>query len=468
MKRRAFLGLAAVSGIQFMALASRNGWAVAEPNAEKRAGFGALVDRPGELLDVPEGFTYTVLQNAGTPMSDGYKMPPQPDGMATFMDSDGNYVLLRNHELGNTEFMTRYGFLMQKYGSLGPVFSKDHFGGVARLVVGKESLLGDLKAGRGNPSRALMDSRMVLLGTSKNCSGGTIEGGWVTCEESDEPGHGYAFYTKPTDSELKAPRVIKSWGRMHREAVVMDPRTGVVYMTEDRSDACFFRHVPDNARLPFSTGKVQAMQVVGQSTMDPYPEAPTQGVIPGKWKPGTRFAVTWVDIPDCQAARETCSSQGIRLGATTFNRNEGIVWDQNSAWFISSLGGPVKGGQIFEYVPDEKDDSRGELVLQMEVTDRRVLSCPDNLTLAPWGDVILAEDNYQMSADVTHQFLRGLTREGRVYNIARNRGNGNPMTGRPGAEFTGACFSPDGEVLFVNMQNPVNVTLAIRGPWKKS
>ena len=32
-------------------------------------------------------------------------------------------------------------------------------------------------------------------------------------------------------------------------------------------------------------------------------------------------------------------------------------------------------------------------------------------------------------------------------------------------EFAGATFSPDGRILFVNMQNP-GLTLAITGPWR--
>ena len=37
----------------------------------------------------------------------------------------------------------------------------------------------------------------------------------------------------------------------------------------------------------------------------------------------------------------------------------------------------------------------------------------------------------------------------------------------PGDEFTGACFSPDGRVLFVNLQGDRDETLAITGPWPK-
>jgi hypothetical protein len=69
------------------------------------------------------------------------------------------------------------------------------------------------------------------------------------------------------------------------------------------------------------------------------------------------------------------------------------------------------------------------------------------------------------------QWIRGLTRSGRIFDFAFNRLND--------AEFAGACFSPDGHTLFVNIQGPTRgsptdegvkgegVTLAIWGPWAK-
>ena len=137
-------------------------------------------------------------------------------------------------------------------------------------------------------------------------------------------------------------------------------------------------------------------------------------------------------------------------------------------WFISSLGGPRKGGQIFQYIPSRKDPSKGTLVLQLEVTDQTVLSCPDNLIMSPWGDVIMGEDNYVLAEGVRHQFVRGLTPSGEVYDLARNPQESPAGSNRPGAEFTGLCFSPDGEVLFVNLQSPMNITFAIRGPWPRA
>ncbi len=34
-----------------------------------------------------------------------------------------------------------------------------------------------------------------------------------------------------------------------------------------------------------------------------------------------------------------------------------------------------------------------------------------------------------------------------------------------GSEFAGACYSPDGKWLFVNVQSP-GITFAITGPWR--
>ena len=52
--------------------------------------------------------------------------------------------------------------------------------------------------------------------------------------------------------------------------------------------------------------------------------------------------------------------------------------------------------------------------------------------------------------------LAGLTRDGRPYPLARVVTQTEPA---------GACFSPDGKVLFVNLYSPA-ATLAITGPWQ--
>ena len=75
----------------------------------------------------------------------------------------------------------------------------------------------------------------------------------------------------------------------------------------------------------------------------------------------------------------------------------------------------------------------------------------DNLTIAPWGDVILCEDNGELN------YIRGINQQGELYNIACNRSSKS--------EFAGPVFSPSGKTLFVNIQEN-GETIAITGPWQ--
>ena len=75
---------------------------------------------------------------------------------------------------------------------------------------------------------------------------------------------------------------------------------------------------------------------------------------------------------------------------------------------------------------------------------------PDNITVAPQGGFILAEDG----TGISH--LVGVTAEGKSYPLARNDFNDS--------EFCGPAFSADGKTLFVNIQSP-GFLLAVTGPW---
>ena len=70
--------------------------------------------------------------------------------------------------------------------------------------------------------------------------------------------------------------------------------------------------------------------------------------------------------------------------------------------------------------------------------------------MAPWGDLIVCEDT------ASHCGLVGIRPDGSQYPLADN-----PYSN---SELAGVCFSPDGAILFVNIQYP-GMTLAITGPW---
>jgi secreted PhoX family phosphatase len=177
---------------------------------------------------------------------------------------------------------------------------------------------------------------------------------------------------------------------------------------------------------------------------------------------GEGVPVRWLPVPDPAARTVRCRAQV--ADATRFQRTEGIVWDGRSVVMAATEGGLLGRGQLWRLTPGA-GGAPDSLSLVLEVRDPRQLSLPDNLAVAPWGDVIVCEDNYDAVAGVTHQNLRRVTPDGRVLALARNLDNA-PIgrRGAPGGEFAGACFSPDGRVLFVNLQER-DVTLAITGPW---
>ena len=137
------------------------------------------------------------------------------------------------------------------------------------------------------------------------------------------------------------------------------------------------------------------------------------------------------------------------------------MWYGNQGvYFACTTGGITQHGQIWKYVPAAEGiegggpdaAGGGRLELFLEPNDASVIEHADNLTVAPWGDLIVCEDGLE------DQFLLGITPEGDVYRLARNQLNQS--------EFAGAVFSPDGSTLFVNIQNP-GLTLAITGPWNQ-
>ncbi len=435
---------------------------------EPPIGLGDYVANDGPVLPVGD-FKYVIIQGAGDRMSDGHIMGAQPDGMACFQNAKGQYVLLRNQELGAQKFLSKYGVNDDLFkGGKRPAgsYNEEMFGGVIRTVIDPKTLDNEFKGKMGLRSKSVVESHYSLLGTDRNCAGGEFEDYWITCEESSAPGHGYSFLTHKDDQGLVKPRRIDSWGRLHREAVCVHKDTGITYMTEDRRDGCFYRFVPKDKAKPFGAGQLQALKIAGTSVTDPYPD-PVKGVMPKRiFTHGQSWSVSWVDVDDPSAEKQSCRAQAQAKGAATFNRCEGITQDADGIWFVASLGGPAKAGQIFRLGQLDAEGAQ-RLFLAYEVTDTAVLSCPDNLVAAPWGDIVMAEDNYAASDKVKTQHVRCMKKDGTIYPLLRLNNEGKGWR-KAGPEFTGACFSPDGKYLFVNLQSHLNITIAVTGPWPNS
>tara|TARA_B100001142_G_C14043998_1_gene543191 strand:- start:297 stop:725 length:429 start_codon:yes stop_codon:yes gene_type:complete len=135
-------------------------------------------------------------------------------------------------------------------------------------------------------------------------------------------------------------------------------------------------------------------------------------------------------------------------GATPFARPEGIISDNKSIFICCTSGGNLKKGQIWKLNPTSTGGASIEL--WYEVQDGGSINMPDNIVIAPWGDLIVCEDNSEINR------LWGITPKGEPYLIAQNSYSSS--------EFAGVCFSPIDKTMFVNLQSN-GLTLLINGNW---
>lgn len=420
-------------------------------------GYGPLRSDPAGYFDLPEGFSYRVLASAGEVMDDGFIAPDNFDGMGCIALADGKLALVRNHELSpGNEAKGPAGsdpVLEQRLGKLA-VFDRVPGGRV--LAGGTTTLVLDPSGQR------VLRQHLSLAGTSTNCAGGvTPWGSWLTCEETvvaaprTGTSHGWVFEVPAEATGLVAPVPLKAMGRFRHEAAAVDPRTGIVYQTEDQDDGLFYRFIPATPGKLADGGRLQALAFVDGG-------GDSRNWLAADFVARSERAVRWIDLDDVENPADDLRQRGHTAGAVRFARGEGIHLGRRARggaefFFTCTSGGAGRYGQIMRYVPSPAEGKPGEarrpgrLQLFHESTDPLLMDYADNLVVAPWGHLIVCED--RKGTQVNH--LRGVTPQGKSYTLARLNAE---------TELAGACFSPDGKTLFVNAYAP-GKTLAITGPW---
>ena len=464
LSRRALLGRTAAAGVGIAfagsldTLFGANAAYADAGGAAAGAGYGPLVDDPNGLLALPRGFSYQILAYDGTDatrpsvpatrLDSGEVTPGDPDGTAGFATPDGGTVLVNNHELSTTD-----GPLVPHLD--GYTYDPAVHGGTTNIVVDKHD--------------RRVREYVSLAGTDNNCAGGrTPWSTWLTCEETESrkgsggrtQDHGYVFEVDPFDNDAnRNPKPIKALGRFPHEAVVVDPGTGHIYETEDASGplGLLYRWTPPASALPLGKGSLKAL-ADDAGALEAMRATSGGAFVPDlsvASTPGTTYQISWVAISERDAQTKTTRQQGIDAGATRSRKLEGMWWADGGAYFVASFArgesAAPHDGQVwfldpkaqtitlkirFAHTPDQDNDPDG----------------PDNITVSPYGGVILAEDGEGAS------HLVGSTPEGETFFFARNQ---HPDD----SEFAGPNFSHDGKTLFVNIQEPGYV-LAITGPFK--
>jgi|TARA_R110001592_G_scaffold72115_1_gene220042 secreted PhoX family phosphatase len=399
------------------------------------------------LLKLPEGFRYQSFGWVGDVMSDGVITPEGHDGMGVISQTGDIVTLCRNHEIKGAK----------SFGPAELTFDSKAGGGCANLQF-------NVKSGK------WLRSWTSLAGTVQNCAGGpTPWGTWLSCEETvigpkesfrdvqyeHEKHHGWVFEVPAEGKATVEP--LQALGRFVHEALAIDPAEGTIYETEDRDTAGFYRFLPNEPEVLTKGGRLQMIKIKGKDDL-------RTGA-----RTGIRYEAEWVDIED-PLRRNTPGkedglgvySQGKDKGATTFGRLEGCWFGDGVVYFNCTNGGEAGLGQVWSYSPKAQT-----LELVFQSPRHEILDSPDNLTVSPRGGLILCED-----ADLKPLRLHALSRKGELKTVAVNNiqlksGQHGSLAGDfSGGEWAGACFSPDGEWLFVNIHDP-GVTFAITGPWEE-
>ena len=431
-------------------------WNTATRNA---VGYGTLASDPDGILALPEGFTYKLLARSGeTAMNDGVH-PSDPDGIGVFDGPNGGSVLICNHENNGEE-----PFPVPVVDGL--TYDPGAKGGTSTLIVDAD----------GNR----VGQYTSVAGTNNNCAGGISPWGtWLTCEETEDRAgsgtntkdHGYVFEVDPASREAnidRSPVPLTFLGRYSHEAVAIDPATTQIYLTEDAGNpnGLYLRWTPPSGFTPgrgalhelaesaggATAGQLHAMKCrLGSTHIRDLSEAT---------EVGTRYKVEWIDVPDRDARTTSVRKQFRNHQITRARKLEGQWWGDDGAYFVSSFARVIQGsanshdGQVWFYDPATESITLKTIfgVNPNPNAENGHFDGPDNITVAPQGGLILAEDG----DGVSH--LVGVTRQGRSYPLARNEVSDS--------EFCGPAFSKDGKWLFANIQSP-GFTLAITGPWAR-
>ncbi|MFJ8213151.1 alkaline phosphatase PhoX [Streptomyces sp. NPDC096033] len=426
-------------------------------------GYGPLLPDPAGLLALPAGFSYRVITHSGvTTLDSGESTPSNHDGTAAFEGARGVTLLVNNHELKGPRANWTHPVPLTE----GLVYDPAASGGCTVVEVRRGGEVAEW---------------VGVAGTSTNCAGGaTPWGTWLTCEETEDlagkngmtKDHGYVFEVDPHDRRAnRDPRPVKAFGRYAHEAVVIDPRQGHAYLTEDASgpNGLLYRWTPPegfrHGRGRLRTLAADAGVLAAAKCFDKAGQFVDD--LSRATRTGTVYGVDWVEVTDRDARTLSVRKQFAAGAVSRARKLEGMWWADGGAYFVSSYAraespGAAHDGQVWFYDPKRRTIRLVVLIgVNADPDAEGGYDGPDNITVSPYGGLVIAEDGNGL------QHLLGATESGRVYPLARNELNIGTPEKPEYSEFTGVCFSPDGRTLYANIQEP-GIMLAITGPWRRS
>jgi secreted PhoX family phosphatase len=314
------------------------------------------------------------------------------------------------------------------------------------------------------------------IGTLANCAGGTTPWGTIlTCEENYDNFYGevefkdgvrkllpksdyrwneheprppeHYGWVVEIDPEKKSAQKLVALGRFkHEGATVVEDAFGriVVYSGDDEEDQYIYKFISD------SKNSLRKGELLVADTVN------------GRWLS--------LDLKKQPLLQKHFSNQtdvliyarraATLLGATPQNRPEDIAIDpKTGAIFIALTNSRTKldpYGQIFKIEESpEKDSYTFKATSFLMGEKKNGFACPDNLCFDKNG-------NLWFTTDMSEKLIETGPYKGFGNNSLFVVPFSGPQAGSPirvanspvDAEFTGPCFSPDGETLFLSVQHP--------------
>jgi uncharacterized protein len=399
----------------------------------------APVPDPAGVLDLPAGYSYTVLMTGcaglehSTESGLNFPTPEDPDGKALFKGPHGKLYLLVQHELTQPragDFQGDAGKCHVDEQTPGDNDSNG-WGSISRLTLAKDGT-------------TVVNRELITTGLHNLCAAAVTP--WKTYLTNEE----FPFIADPQltsgwvwEIDPKTGKQTRLDGMGHFSHEQEAFAKGGVYLTDDRGDARFiYRFVPDKKK-DLTTGKLYGLA---------YNHATNKG--------------TWIGPLNHLDPDADMKARGFQPAIWGFVKAEGIVGTHadgrgGKTVYFSESGAGADPGRVWRLDVGKKDSVKGRVVAE---GDFARLGRPDNLRFSKGGDLFIMEDH---SAS---DFARGNTGNvNQIWVLPKHKEGSNNLVlfGQTADEPTGPWFSDNGKLLYLSIQaDPPRVShvIAIRAP----